>query len=755
MTHRLRRSLVALTFIALLFIALGLGLNFVLNTSSGARWTINTANKFIPGKISYAKLQGRLIGPLSIEQFSYQSKHTQVRVAQLHLSWNPVQLWHGELAINSLIANDITIHNSAQKQTPTRPSKNSSLSLPFKIRIDNLRLNHIRWYQAANKEPITIQKIKLNAQVNNNQFALNLELDADTAHIKIQGGYNNQWDLNWNITIPQLAQLIPSMKGNFDSTGRISGATNKPTITATLRANSLNYENYHIKNMKSILSLVINQNKQSTIQINSNKLNLHGKGLIAATKNSVKLSDFCFTQNSDHVCINGQWTPKKSNLKLNWVINNLNKLTALIPEISQLKGQLKGQLSIKNLTTKPVINGSFSLDNGAASIPDLDLSLSPITISGKITQNSLKYTGKLTSGPGILTIQGLTQLEGFEHTSQLTIKGNNVLVSNLPEYKIYASPDLTIKLNKTDLTLAGKLLIPSADIKPRNFSDTVTMPADVEYVDQPKKKGAEANFNITSNIALKLGDKVNINVKGVSGRLTGQLQIDDVPKQPTVATGQLNLVNGKYNAYGQSLDVTTGEINYHGDPIANPNINVRASRTIKQAPGSTSTIDTSNIVVGISATGRIRKPKITLFSSPSGLSQADILSYLIIGQPASQASGSKAQILLVAAQALTAGDSPGPIANLTNQVKNSLGLSELSIESVPTASSSSDDGPLQNTSLVLGKYLSPKLYVNYSIGLLDPISTVRVRYSLSKNWAIQTESNTLGNGIDILYSFEH
>src|SRR5699024_8051963 len=40
----------------------------------------------------------------------------------------------------------------------------------------------------------------------------------------------------------------------------------------------------------------------------------------------------------------------------------------------------------------------------------------------------------------------------------------------------------------------------------------------------------------------------------------------------------------------------------------------------------------------------------------------------------------------------------------------------------------------EQASLVLGKYLTPKLFVSYGFGLFDRVSSLRLRYTLSKHW---------------------
>jgi translocation and assembly module TamB len=38
---------------------------------------------------------------------------------------------------------------------------------------------------------------------------------------------------------------------------------------------------------------------------------------------------------------------------------------------------------------------------------------------------------------------------------------------------------------------------------------------------------------------------------------------------------------------------------------------------------------------------------------------------------------------------------------------------------------------------VVGKYLSPRLFVGYGVGIYEPISTLRLRYLLTARWSIE------------------
>jgi translocation and assembly module TamB len=82
-------------------------------------------------------------------------------------------------------------------------------------------------------------------------------------------------------------------------------------------------------------------------------------------------------------------------------------------------------------------------------------------------------------------------------------------------------------------------------------------------------------------------------------------------------------------------------------------------------------------------------------------------------------------------------------AMIGDQIASTFGLDEFSIEG----------DSAENAALQVGKYLSPKLYLSYGIGVFESVSTVELRYQLSKIWALKAESGT-ESGVDLLYTYE-
>ncbi|MEA3243822.1 MAG: translocation/assembly module TamB domain-containing protein, partial [Pseudomonadota bacterium] len=184
--------------------------------------------------------------------------------------------------------------------------------------------------------------------------------------------------------------------------------------------------------------------------------------------------------------------------------------------------------------------------------------------------------------------------------------------------------------------------------------------------------------------------------------------------------------------YGQNLDIRTGRLLFAGGPITEPGLEIEAVR--RPAPG---------ILVGVRARGSMRKPDFSLFSEP-GMSQSDQLSWLVLGRPLeSDTSSQDRNSLNQAAILLGLG---GGLA-LTEEFGEKLGIDEISIESDP-------DDETNQASLLVGKYLSPKLFVSYGVGIFEPVSTLRLRYALGSKWKLVGESSALRSGADLFYVIE-
>ena len=199
------------------------------------------------------------------------------------------------------------------------------------------------------------------------------------------------------------------------------------------------------------------------------------------------------------------------------------------------------------------------------------------------------------------------------------------------------------------------------------------------------------------------------------------------PHEAAVASGELEIENGRYRAYTRELDVERGRLLFTGGPVTDPGVDLRASHKL---PGYT---------VGVIVRGRLRQPQLTLYSEPP-LPQTQIASMLVIGRTLDSFQDTDAASL--AAQRPSMMTQGGAL--LAGQLGRYIGLDEAGIAQDANARSA----------LVLGKFLSPRLYVSYGISLVDEINTLKLRYTIGDRWIISTETGR-ESAIDLEYSIEH
>jgi translocation and assembly module TamB len=82
---------------------------------------------------------------------------------------------------------------------------------------------------------------------------------------------------------------------------------------------------------------------------------------------------------------------------------------------------------------------------------------------------------------------------------------------------------------------------------------------------------------------------------------------------------------------------------------------------------------------------------------------------------------------------------------LTKKIGRTLGLDEVTLQGGNTP---------QQTTLVIGKYLSPRFYVSYGIGLFQTSNTFSLRYKLNESLNLRAQSGQ-ENTLDLLYTHEY
>jgi len=441
-------------------------------------------------------------------------------------------------------------------------------------------------------------------------------------------------------------------------------------------------------------------------------------------------------------------------------IPDLTFVQPFVAELQSLRGRVDGVLGLGGSIAQPQLTGHVDLANASAKLRTPGITLQNVSFSfSGAGGGPLSIKGTMQSGGGRLDVSGQLDPTKIPLRAQLAAKGENFQVMDTPDARIWVTPDLTLLRDAEGFHLAGSLSVPKADITPRGgLGDDagVAVSADQQIVGQkPPPPGTP--FKLYARLDLSLGKDVRFKGYGLTTHIAGQVALNQTPGQPPLAQGELTLVDGRYKAYGQDLNIQTGRLIFSGGPVTRPGIDLLAVRKPRE-----------NIQVGVQVRGTLDKPQLTLTSQP-GMPRSEQLSWLLFGQPLSQ--NSSANQSAIASAALSLGLSGG--GYIANKIGKELGIDTVSVGSPSGGGSAVAADPYaitgsqaaqgtpgaataagsQAAQLTIGKYLTPKLFVSYGVSLFQPGQTFRLLYDLGHGFKLQTESG-VSNGGDLIYSFE-
>jgi translocation and assembly module TamB len=418
-------------------------------------------------------------------------------------------------------------------------------------------------------------------------------------------------------------------------------------------------------------------------------------------------------------------------------VTNLALLEIFTTEVVNPKGTLGADFSLSGTLAQPAVTGQAALTDFAAEIPAMGLKLEQGHVT--VTTNdarTFRLDGSLHSGDGSLVLAGSASL-GTDAQSVLSVKGSNVRVVDIPSAKVAVSPDLAVRHNATGLDITGAVTLDAAEVnldKLPGAGATKASP-DVVVVDDKQREEEATRMPITATVTVNLGNKAHLVGMGLDGHLHGQLVVSERPGRTTTGQGQIQ-VDGTYKAYGQNLQIERGQLLFASTPIDNPGLNIRAIRKLNP----NATIDDGQ-QVGLNVAGTAQRPVLTVFSQPV-MEQSDALSYLVTGKPLSQVKGGEGSMVGAAAQAL--GSATGNL--LAKSIGSRLGVDDIGV--------SSSDALNGSSAFTVGKYLSPRLYLSYGVGLFDPGQVITLRYHFNGHWSFEAQNATDFSRASLNYRYE-
>ncbi len=411
---------------------------------------------------------------------------------------------------------------------------------------------------------------------------------------------------------------------------------------------------------------------------------------------------------------------------------NLDFLAPIIGEYSKLKSNITTDLVLSGPVMQPSVNGNLMVDDIL-----LKGDISPVEVdSGRLTVDFSGYDAMLSAA--INTPDGQLKMTGdanwadlADWRTNLRIFAEELLVKVPPMVKIKVQPDMTISASPKFARVDGDIALPWGRIVVEELPPSaVGVSKDQVILDdnlKPVEDGQAIPFTLETNINIKIGDDFKLSAFGLEGGLVGLLNVVQKDKGPFI-TGEINIVEGSYQSFGQDLVINEGKILMNG-PADQPYVQISAIRN----PDNTQ----DDVTAGVKVTGPANEPTVTIFSEPA-MPQANALSYLLRGQDIDGESGGNAMTTTLIGLSLAKS------GRVVGELGEAFGVQDLQLD---TAGSGDD------SQVTVSGYILPGLQVKYGVGIFDSVGEFTVRYRLMQDLYVEAISG-VDSAVDLLYQFE-
>lgn len=285
----------------LLVLLIVLATSFAVSTATGLNSLLALAQWILPGQFSYGRIEGRLIGPLQIEQFRYEDGPLQVTLAKGELDWQPGALLNGDLEITRLQVEglDVRLPPSKESAPASEPFTLPDIQLPVAVHIADLQGRNLR-IEPDGIDPMVIDTIHLQARTETEGLKIEvLEARSPLGDVRLSGQVNPvgdyplQLQLTWRLPTPNYGdfhgqgQIRGALHERLDLTQQVSGAA-ALELTGEVRALFTEpawsaQAKLNVADLKPFVAELVGQPLTAQVEAQGVMARFKGKGSINAT----------------------------------------------------------------------------------------------------------------------------------------------------------------------------------------------------------------------------------------------------------------------------------------------------------------------------------------------------------------------------------------------------------------------------------------------------------------------------------------
>ena len=432
----------------------------------------------------------------------------------------------------------------------------------------------------------------------------------------------------------------------------------------------------------------------------------------------------------------------------------LERYRTLVAGMETLEGRLDGQIAITGSPETPALDGRIALAGLRLRGADIPLEVRDGEVSVELSGDSGRIDGFIAAEEGRLAIRGDAAWPSPDDWRiNVALDGrDDPLLAVLPAFgRLRLAPDMSVLVTPERLQVRGEVRVPWARLEVGDLPASAMAPSPDEIIitrrdeeraqrrtERLAEEGggepgedaahalAQAGMAVDVQMELRLGPDMQLSAYGLESELSGTLEVRQ-QSGPVQLFGDVNLVDGRFRAYGQDLLIREGQLLFSGPPDQ-PLLNFEAVRN----PNVTQ----DGVIAGLRVTGTAAEPQLRVFSEPA-MDEARALSYLLRGRAPddSDTDGALTQALI----GLTLGQTGGAVG----AIGEAFGISDLGLETAGTGDESQ---------VVVSGQLTDDLRISYGVGVFSPIAELTLRYTLWRNLYLQAVSGA-AQAVDLVYAF--
>jgi len=344
---------------------------------------------------------------------------------------------------------------------------------------------------------------------------------------------------------------------------------------------------------------------------------------------------------------------------------DLGVLEAFVPGFQRAHGSLLANVDVRGTVKQPIFDGQFRIKNGSATLSNVGLALERVNADILLERDTvfIQRMSAETSRDrrGSASIDGFVSLEQYSNpVFALRARAQNFHIIEKPGLaSLDVSTDSVLTLRGpyrgARVTGAvrvdrGTLYIPElitkeiVDLSDPEFAGIVDTLLARDRKLLPETPSEFARNLTLENVAVNIGDAVWLRSSEANVKLGGSLNVtlgrssQTGDRSQLALDGTLNAVRGTYRLnlvepfVQPTFDVASGSLRFFGTPDLNPTLDIRAIHTIRQPRQQSANL--RDVRVRVTIGGTLARPVLSL-DNPDNLplSQSDLLSYLITGEP--------------------------------------------------------------------------------------------------------------------------